>query len=868
MTRAPFVLVPVLVLCSCTTPVAEPTPDPLVTQQTRLGGAQAFDATGKPYAFVIPLPDAGTAEVAVDRVQQMLDTVTLYSSLAPGVSARLRVTAEPGFTRFTVVSHAGALRGVSALFEVPRDYDCHVGFADWAYEQHSCGGPKGTVASFCATAACDNALVQPGDPTVGLPRLGARLASTPARELDGAGFLLYEDPAPFGTPASARALHDFFSRVRPARGVSSSWLISSPPVTPGGGKGERWWEESAVLAAARAKDLHFKEALLLDRQWAKSMGAWDSRVPFAKLSQPFTEAGVCPIAHTLVSLLDHDNPLCAPGAPPSPAACPSDAWLRDAQGNPVLAPGGGPGNFMWNSASRKLVDAVAGSYAQGITAGNACGVYADAADWFMTDGAGLDWAATLREKVPAARLRMSVANSSLALFTDETDITDQWQVLWSNTPADWAFNWGYHLQRGEWQHLGIAPRLGWVPPPEKPSAPASYVPMLRSAVATGAFITLQMEGDHPAISDARYAWFRDALRESNDAIEEIRAGEAVAVPGESDARHDVLHFSNGVSTIALFDQILPSSVAGTLEARSHGAPIDTGAACGPFAACFRFNGSLRYPPTWQGPHLTDPGSYLMLPAHPATRTSSVSMSVWFRAEGSNGLLIAKGPLGYGVYTYTDAATGALRVGGHLSGAQPGWFMLGDYATVTPNAWHHFAYAYDDATKRVTSFVDGQKFLDVTVTGRGDAVTSALTPTWVGSAPGAGPFQGWLNDVRVYNRALSDAEVASLGSQGKPLPSLSSGVISALEASTPASAPAVVDVALGEQRTAWLVPMVHGAGALPAEKVRLSFDGPFRRLPRVQACAAAGAPRLTRSGTLVIDVDAAAMGGALCRVHVD
>ena len=72
------------------------------------------------------------------------------------------------------------------------------------------------------------------------------------------------------------------------------------------------------------------------------------------------------------------------------------------------------------------------------------------------------------------------------------------------------------------------------------------------------------------------------------------------------------------------------------------------------------------------------------------------------------------------------------------------------------AWHHIAYTFDGTTHRV--YVDGVAGTPTTNAPQ----TATPTETYLGSYDGANEFlQGALDDARVYNRALSPAEVTTL-----------------------------------------------------------------------------------------------------------
>ncbi|MCK5171813.1 MAG: LamG domain-containing protein, partial [Planctomycetes bacterium] len=84
------------------------------------------------------------------------------------------------------------------------------------------------------------------------------------------------------------------------------------------------------------------------------------------------------------------------------------------------------------------------------------------------------------------------------------------------------------------------------------------------------------------------------------------------------------------------------------------------------------------------------------------------------------------------------------------------------ATVIDNTWHHIAYVIDDSANVITVYVDGSEALSFT-----SAVSIAATDILsLGQEYDAGLttgdfYSGQLDDVRVYNWALSEAEIAIL-----------------------------------------------------------------------------------------------------------
>ena len=108
------------------------------------------------------------------------------------------------------------------------------------------------------------------------------------------------------------------------------------------------------------------------------------------------------------------------------------------------------------------------------------------------------------------------------------------------------------------------------------------------------------------------------------------------------------------------------------------------------------------------------------------------------------------------------STGALRPSGG------GTFGSGDsYVTGTTasplNVWTHVAFTYDGTTQRL--FVNGAQVATRAQTGNIQATNS---PLWIGgNNPYGEYFVGLLDDVRVYNRALTATEIQT--DMSTPLP---------------------------------------------------------------------------------------------------
>ena len=78
-------------------------------------------------------------------------------------------------------------------------------------------------------------------------------------------------------------------------------------------------------------------------------------------------------------------------------------------------------------------------------------------------------------------------------------------------------------------------------------------------------------------------------------------------------------------------------------------------------------------------------------------------------------------------------------------------------TTLGTRWHHVVFTYDGATRRL--YLDGIQAASNAVTGN---IATSANPLYIGEqTENIFPFNGAIDDVRIYNRALSYAEVLQL-----------------------------------------------------------------------------------------------------------
>lgn len=103
-----------------------------------------------------------------------------------------------------------------------------------------------------------------------------------------------------------------------------------------------------------------------------------------------------------------------------------------------------------------------------------------------------------------------------------------------------------------------------------------------------------------------------------------------------------------------------------------------------------------------------------------------------------------------------------------------WVNTIENVNYISNGWHHYAFTYDGTSLR--GYYDGKKFQTTNVTGIIDKLHLNTTADWLaigcwqheGTAPqdgdtmpNTGWWQGGMDDIRIYNRCLSDAEISDL-----------------------------------------------------------------------------------------------------------
>jgi len=201
--------------------------------------------------------------------------------------------------------------------------------------------------------------------------------------------------------------------------------------------------------------------------------------------------------------------------------------------------------------------------------------------------------------------------------------------------------------------------------------------------------------------------------------------------------------------------------SGTTAADSSGNGITgtlsgaTWAAAGEYGGALSFNGTSNY---------VDLGNPTAL-----QNTGSMTWAAWVNATGNppdDGQIVAKSNDASGWQFKTSPDTGLETFGVKVSGSTSSAQRYSKTVRAL-NTWYHVAAVYNAATATLDIYVNG--VLDNGVL-RG-AIPSSQAPTTlnvnIGRRSGGYYFKGLIDEVRIYNRALSQAEIQTI--MNTPLP---------------------------------------------------------------------------------------------------
>lgn len=182
---------------------------------------------------------------------------------------------------------------------------------------------------------------------------------------------------------------------------------------------------------------------------------------------------------------------------------------------------------------------------------------------------------------------------------------------------------------------------------------------------------------------------------------------------------------------------------------------------GRIGSAISLNGSSQY---------IDLGVYTLSPQ--LSGSSAITQSAWIKYNSLTGnnqdiLFVSIGSTNFTGASIQLDSTGHLRIGGR-SVKTDGFQNATAASVLSTNTWHFVTGVLDFPSQKIYGYVDGVKVIDQSATFSNSTYTpfgSATTPDMIGvdGNPVSNPlyFNGTIDDARIYNRALSVAEIQQI-----------------------------------------------------------------------------------------------------------
>ena len=177
-------------------------------------------------------------------------------------------------------------------------------------------------------------------------------------------------------------------------------------------------------------------------------------------------------------------------------------------------------------------------------------------------------------------------------------------------------------------------------------------------------------------------------------------------------------------------------------------------------------GSLGWVEGKSNSALEFPGGYVSIPHSDALTLTTFSITAWVRLVdvGAYQALVEKGALAGDVRNYYLAVTPDGLLYGGFKGAN-GWNSC-VAEMVVDEQWHHVAVTYD--MESILTYVDGASSSEITLGEEGgiDPLQNDAPVTFgVTNTGGGEPAQGIIDEVAIFNDALSEADVKNIMKNG-------------------------------------------------------------------------------------------------------
>lgn len=203
-----------------------------------------------------------------------------------------------------------------------------------------------------------------------------------------------------------------------------------------------------------------------------------------------------------------------------------------------------------------------------------------------------------------------------------------------------------------------------------------------------------------------------------------------------------------------FDEATGSTAADSSSNGNNGTFFGTGAQHSltlPPTSCFVNTHSVWF--DGSGDHVEIPDNASMDPAN------AITITFWMNPDtvtnGYQHLVFKQGPVvtSYGVWLNGDHI--------YMEDNDNSVRSLSSTAAVTAGVWHYVSVTYDGSIQKL--YIDG--VLDNSQSLPGITLSYQNSPVKIGSGDYNNPFAGYIDDLRIYGRALTSSEIADLASGG-------------------------------------------------------------------------------------------------------
>jgi len=176
----------------------------------------------------------------------------------------------------------------------------------------------------------------------------------------------------------------------------------------------------------------------------------------------------------------------------------------------------------------------------------------------------------------------------------------------------------------------------------------------------------------------------------------------------------------------------------------------------------------------QALHVTDDQTFILVPYAADLALNTFSVSVWVNLADLAAIRGIVGTRINGNFTFDLKATSTM-VRGDIGNGTAWLNSASDIpasrgGVLTTGVWHHLVYVVDNAAQNVRMYLDGAPAATAAFTVKGTplfmtpAVSLGIGSCYDGAVE---RMRGLIDDVRLYNRALSDAEAAALAGRTDP-----------------------------------------------------------------------------------------------------